>query len=110
MTLSRTTVSSQRSPRNKDHKALCDLRILVVFVKEPSAVSLSTQGLSYGVEHAVDERHGLFPAERAGQFERLVDDHLCRRRGLGQQLVNREAEDQAVDDGGPLDPPVLQVA
>jgi hypothetical protein len=40
---------------------------------EPSAVH-SRSASSHRVEHAVDERHGLFAAEGARQLERLVDD------------------------------------
>ena len=58
-----------------------------------------------GVEHAVDEGHRVVGAEAARQLEGLVDDHAGRRLLLVEELVNRQAEDEAIDDVHPLDPP-----
>ena len=40
------------------------------------------------------------------QFERLVDDHRRRHVGSLEQLVHREPQHEAIDDGDPLDAPV----
>src|SRR3954466_2885982 len=59
------------------------------------------------VQHAVDELHRVFGAERAGELEGFVDDHRRGRAALLEHLTDGEPEDQPVDDGHPFGPPVL---
>ena len=67
---------------------------------------IAVRPLANGVEHAVDEAHGVGPAEGAREFERLVDDHGRWHLRTLQQFVHREPEHEAVDDREPLEPPV----
>ena len=50
---------------------------------------------------------GVLGAERARQLERFVDDDGRRRRRIAQQLADRHAQDQAIEDRHPLGPPPL---
>src|SRR2546423_13912392 len=81
--------------------SLCSL------IPAASVRSFPWQRAAHRVEHAVDEADRIVRAERARELERLVDDHLRRRLGLVQELVDRHPENQAIEDVHPLDAPVL---
>src|SRR5215470_730723 len=60
------------------------------------------------IEQAVDESARLLGPELLGDLDRLVDRDLRRHLGRPQELVDRQPEDVAVDDGHPLEVPVLR--
>src|ERR1043165_8500607 len=73
-----------------------------------NARSFASQRTAHRVEDPVDETNRIVIAEGARQLERFVDDHLRRRSGLVQKFVDRQPQDQPIEDVLPLDPPVLR--
>src|SRR5436853_2580082 len=73
-----------------------------------NARSFAAQRTAHRVEDPVDETNRIVIAEGARQLERFVDDHLRRRFGLVEKFVDRQPQDQPIEDVHPLDPPVLR--
>ncbi len=61
-----------------------------------------------GVQDAVHKRSRIFRGKFLRQIDGFVQDHLWRRV-RGPQLVNRQPQDRAVDNGKPLQPPILRL-
>src|SRR5262249_3963157 len=61
----------------------------------------------YPVQDAIDELRRLLRAELLGDLDGLVDDDQLRRVGLVQELVDRHADDVAVDHRHALEAPVV---
>ena len=71
------------------------------------SVSLLFRGerLEDRVENAIEERGGIRGGELLSEFESFIDDRLWRDAAKAQ-LVNRQTQDVAVDDGHAIETPV----
>src|SRR5712691_5336084 len=67
----------------------------------------SSRGRGHPAEDAVDEPPGIFAGEGLGQLDRLVDGGLRRHLPVDRDLVDRDAQDDAVHLRHLLEPPVL---
>ncbi len=88
-----------------DRPALCDFTLPAIVDRDPVLIAIGTGGASAGLAKALRQRlEAMIPQALGGLADRLFAARAALRAKYLDATVRREAIDEALSEGGPLDP------